>query len=143
MPVCLAETAQYTRTLKSQFSVFQMKPQEPPAGTPPVPARDTSAHFFAPCTRYLAPAGASEAERVLALEQATRCASSSGSAVDFSKAGFGAANQYQVGDQVSWTHSKHTFRSGFEFVRVQDTPNNYGSPVGNPTFSRWARFSAE
>jgi hypothetical protein len=47
-------------------------------------------------------------------------------------------NQYQFGEQVSWTHGKHTIRSGFEIVRVQDTPNNYGSPVGNPTFSRWA-----
>ena len=47
-------------------------------------------------------------------------------------------NQYQFGDQISWTHGKHTLRSGFELVRVQDTPVNYGSPVGNPTFSRWA-----
>ena len=47
-------------------------------------------------------------------------------------------NQYQFGDQISLTHGKHTLRSGFELVRVQDTPNNYGSPVGNPTFSRWA-----
>ena len=48
--------------------------------------------------------------------------------------------QYQVGDQISWTHGKHTLRAGFEFVRVSDVPNNYGSPVGNPSFARWADF---
>src|SRR5207247_11189309 len=44
-------------------------------------------------------------------------------------------NQYQFGDQVSWTHGKHTVRSGFELVRVQDTPNTYGSAVSSPTLS--------
>jgi hypothetical protein len=49
-------------------------------------------------------------------------------------------NQYQLGDQISWAHGKHTIRTGFEFVRVQDGANNYGNPIGNPTFSRWADF---
>jgi carboxypeptidase family protein len=49
-------------------------------------------------------------------------------------------NQTQAGDQISWTHGKHTLRAGFEFVRVSDVPNNYGSPVGNPSFARWADF---
>jgi hypothetical protein len=48
--------------------------------------------------------------------------------------------QFQAGDQISWTHGKHTLRAGFEFVHVGDTFNNYGSPVGNPTFARWADF---
>jgi len=48
--------------------------------------------------------------------------------------------QYQIGDQISWTHGKHTLRTGFEFVHVSDVPNNYGSPVGNPSFARWADF---
>lgn len=48
--------------------------------------------------------------------------------------------QYQIGDQISWTHGKHTLRTGFEFVHVGDTSNNYGSPVGNPSFARWADF---
>jgi Carboxypeptidase regulatory-like domain len=48
--------------------------------------------------------------------------------------------QYQIGDQISWTHGKHSLRAGFEFVRVNDVPNNYGSPVGNPSFARWADF---
>jgi hypothetical protein len=48
--------------------------------------------------------------------------------------------QYQFGDQISWTHGKHTLRAGGEFVRVSDVPVNYGSPVGNPSFARWADF---
>ena len=48
--------------------------------------------------------------------------------------------QYQIGDQISWTHGKHTLRTGFEFVHVSDVPVNYGSPVGNPSFARWADF---
>lgn len=48
--------------------------------------------------------------------------------------------QWQAGDQLSWTHGKHTLRTGFEFVRVTDVANNYGSPVGNPSFARWADF---
>jgi Carboxypeptidase regulatory-like domain len=51
-----------------------------------------------------------------------------------------AEQQYQIGDQISWTHGKHTLRTGFEFVHVSDVPVNYGSPVGNPSFARWADF---
>src|SRR5262249_40389743 len=47
-------------------------------------------------------------------------------------------NQYQFGDQISWSHAKHTIRTGFELARIQQTAHNYGSPVGNPTFQRWA-----
>jgi carboxypeptidase family protein len=49
-------------------------------------------------------------------------------------------DQFQTGDQISWTHGKHTLRTGFEYIRVRDTANNYGSPVGNPSFARWADF---
>jgi len=49
-----------------------------------------------------------------------------------------AINQYQFGDQISWTHAKHNIRTGFEAARIQQTAYNYGSPVGNPTFQRWA-----
>jgi outer membrane protein len=90
-------TANYTRTLASQFSALRgASAPVPPAGTPPAPAPDTT-RFFAPCTRYLAPAGASDAERVLALETFARCASGSGTSIDFSKVGFGAENQYNLG----------------------------------------------
>src|SRR5256712_7457227 len=49
-----------------------------------------------------------------------------------------AINQYQFGDQISWTHAKHTIRTGFEMARIQQTSYNYGSPLGNPTVQRWA-----
>jgi hypothetical protein len=49
-----------------------------------------------------------------------------------------AINQYQFGDQISWTRSNHTVRTGFEAAKIQQTANNYGFPVGNPTFQRWA-----
>jgi Carboxypeptidase regulatory-like domain len=54
--------------------------------------------------------------------------------------GIWVEDQLQAGDQISWTHGKHTVRAGYEFVRVNDVPNNYGSPVGNPSFARWADF---
>jgi len=49
-----------------------------------------------------------------------------------------AINQYQFGDQISWTHAKHTIRTGFEAAQIQQSAYNYGSPIGNPTFQRWA-----
>ncbi len=88
---------QYTRTLASQFEAFSGggTPQPPP-GTPPAPAPDTT-NYFSPCTRYLAPAGTSDAERLRALESATRCAAAGGGDIDFESVGFGAKNQYQLG----------------------------------------------
>src|SRR5207244_13008540 len=35
-------------------------------------------------------------------------------------------NQYQFGDQISWTHGKHTIRNGFEAEKVQEKAKNYG-----------------
>ncbi len=90
---------QYTRTLASQFEAFSSggSPQPPP-GTPP-PPNDTTT-FFTPCSRYLAPAGASDADRIRALELAARCAASGGGGfgnIDFESVGFGARNQYTFG----------------------------------------------
>jgi len=85
---------QYTRTLKSQFEVLQNQQPQPGPDVPPVPPRDTTT-LFQPCTRYLAGAGATQAERLAALETFSRC--SSGGGIDFTKVGFGAANQYQLG----------------------------------------------
>ena len=85
---------QYTRTLKSQFSVLQSSQPTPGPDVPPVPPRDTTT-LFQPCTRYLAPAGSTEAERLAGLETFSRC--SSGGGIDFSKVGFGSKNQYQLG----------------------------------------------
>jgi outer membrane protein TolC len=92
----LSGSLQYTRTLASQFEAFSSgaSPQPPP-GTPPAP--NDTATFFTPCTRYLAGAGASDADRIRALETATRCAASGSGGIDFSKVGFGAKNQYQFG----------------------------------------------
>lgn len=95
-------TAGYTRTLATQFSVFQgaASPQPGP-NVPPAPPQDTTT-YFQPCTRYLAGAGATEAQRLSGLELYSRCASSGGG-IDFSRAGFGAKNQYQLAANGSLT----------------------------------------
>ncbi len=84
----------YTRTLKSQFEVLQGSQQEPGPNVPPAPPNDTTT-YFQPCTRYLAAAGAPQAERLAGLEAFSRCSSSGG--IDFTRVGFGAKNQYQLG----------------------------------------------
>ena len=94
-------SAGYTRTLATQFSVFQSDPPPVPPTAPPVPPHDTTS-YYTPCLRYLAPAGATDAERVRALEAYARCNSSGGS-IDFSRAGFGAKNQYQFAANGSLT----------------------------------------
>ncbi len=96
-------TMTYARTLASPFSALSSGgSSEPPPGTPPVPPDDGST-YYSPCTRYLAPAGATDAERVVALETYARCASSGGAlgGIDFSKVGFGSKNQYQIALQGS------------------------------------------
>jgi outer membrane protein TolC len=93
----------YTRTLASQFEALQAGPAPvPPPGTPPVPPPDTST-FFQPCTRYLAPGGATDVERLVGLETFARCSSGGGLGIDFSRVGFGAKNEYRVGLQGSVT----------------------------------------
>jgi outer membrane protein TolC len=87
---------QYTRTLKSQFSVLQTTAPTPGPDVPPAPPSDTTT-FFQPCTRYLAPAGSTEAQRLLGLETFSRCSSGGGGGIDFSKVGFGSKNQYSLG----------------------------------------------
>ena len=90
----LSGSLQYTRTLKSQFSALQTSQPTPGPDVPPAPPRDTNT-YFQPCTRYLAPAGATEAQRLAGLETFSRC--SSGGGIDFTKVGFGSKNQYQLG----------------------------------------------
>lgn len=90
----LSGSLQYTRTLQSQFSVLQNSQPTPGPDVPPAPPRDTTT-FFQPCTRYLAPPGATEAERLAGLETFSRC--SSGGGIDFTRVGFGSKNQYQIG----------------------------------------------
>jgi outer membrane protein len=77
----------YTRTLKSQFEVLQ-------GGGPSGP----------PCVAYLPPGGDLDTridslER--ALQNATNCVPAGG--IDFSRVGFGARNQYQLGLSASQT----------------------------------------
>ena len=92
----------YTRTLASQFSALaDAGPPAPPAGTPPVPPDDGTT-YYSPCTRYLAAAGATEAQRLASLETFAKCSASTGGfPIDFSKVGFGSKNQYQLGLQGS------------------------------------------
>jgi outer membrane protein TolC len=92
----------YTRTLASQFEALaDAGPPQPPAGTPPVPP-DDGMTYYAPCTRYLAAAGATEAQRLASLETFANCtARTGGFPIDFSKVGFGSKNQYQLGVEGS------------------------------------------
>jgi hypothetical protein len=47
-------------------------------------------------------------------------------------------NTFTIGDQVSWTHGKHTFRTGMDAQRVQRAATSpYGS-TGAPTFQSFA-----
>jgi outer membrane protein TolC len=92
----------YTRTLASQFEALaDAGPPQPPPGTPPVPPDDGTT-YYSPCTRYLAAAGATEAQRLASLETFAKCSAGTGGfPIDFSKVGFGAQNQYQFGVQGS------------------------------------------
>jgi outer membrane protein TolC len=62
-----------------------------------VPPTDPSVTYNQPCTRYLAPSGATQAEQVAGLNQYALCSSGGNGGIDFSRAGFGAANQYNLG----------------------------------------------
>jgi outer membrane protein len=88
----------YTRTLGSQFEALaDAGPPAPPPGTPPAPPDDGTT-YYSPCTRYLAAAGATEAQRLASLETFAKCSASTGGGfIDFSKVGFGSKNQYQLG----------------------------------------------
>lgn len=100
----------YIRTLASQFEALAESDPTPPPGTPPAPPDDGTT-YYQPCTRYLATAGATDAQRVAALETYARCASGGGFGIDFTRVGFGAANQYTGGLEGSW--------NAFTFGRVQ------------------------
>lgn len=49
-------------------------------------------------------------------------------------------NQYLIGDQISWTHGKHTIRAGFEKESIKFIQVYFGRSIGNPTFPRFADF---
>jgi len=54
--------------------------------------------------------------------------------------GFWPDNQYQWADQISWNHGKHTFRTGFEAVRIQLLQDDAGNALGAPSFQSFADF---
>jgi hypothetical protein len=54
--------------------------------------------------------------------------------------GYWPDNQFQWADQISWTHGKHTLRSGFEVIRVQVLQDNAGNSIGSPTFQSFPDF---
>lgn len=92
----LSGTAGYTRTLKSQFEALRSTAPTPPPTAPPPPPHDSTT-YYTPCTRYLAGAGASDAQKIVGLETYAACASGGGGGIDFSKVGFGSKNQYSLG----------------------------------------------
>jgi hypothetical protein len=47
-------------------------------------------------------------------------------------------NQYEIGDQISWTHGKQSFRAGFDAERVKNGFLNASSSLGQPTFPTFA-----
>jgi hypothetical protein len=49
-------------------------------------------------------------------------------------------NQYEPGDQISWTHGKHSFRFGFETERVQVAAISNTGSVGQPAFASFQDF---
>ncbi len=92
----LSGTAGYTRTLKSQFSALAGTAAPPPDSRIPRPIAGLGADSAARCVNYLPAAGTSASAQQLA--QYAACSTAfGGGGLDFSKAGFGAANQYSVG----------------------------------------------
>jgi hypothetical protein len=47
-------------------------------------------------------------------------------------------NQFTIGDQVSWSHGKHTFRTGVDFQRFQRASQAPFGSAGAPTFQTFA-----
>ena len=49
-------------------------------------------------------------------------------------------NQYELADQISWTHGKHSFRAGFESERVQANQTYPGESIGGPNIASFGDF---
>ncbi|HVZ61180.1 MAG TPA: carboxypeptidase regulatory-like domain-containing protein [Terriglobales bacterium] len=47
---------------------------------------------------------------------------------------------WQLADQISWSHGKHTTRAGFEFDRRRDNTHVYTAPIGSLTFQTFQDF---
>ena len=53
---------------------------------------------------------------------------------------FWLLNQFEWADQVSWTHGKHSFRTGFEAERMQSSISAPAGDRGNPHFFSFPDF---
>jgi outer membrane protein TolC len=108
----ISGSAGYTRTLASQFSsvggsapaVDTTKPTPPPA----------------PCDQYLLGPTATADERLLGLENASRCAIGNNPFSSFGSLGFGAKNQYNLG----LSFSQNIFAGGR--IQAQNAVANSG-----------------
>src|SRR4029077_1954551 len=49
-------------------------------------------------------------------------------------------NQYQLADQLSWSHGKHNFRMGVELPQNRMTTSLPSIELGQPTFPTFADF---
>jgi hypothetical protein len=49
-------------------------------------------------------------------------------------------NQYQAADQISWTHGRHTVRTGFEVERRQENSQTLGDTIGQLNIFSFADF---
>jgi hypothetical protein len=49
-------------------------------------------------------------------------------------------NQYEAGDSLSWTHGKHSLRTGFEVAHYAWSIDPYNLNLGQPTFPTFADF---
>jgi outer membrane protein TolC len=93
----LTGTASYTRTLASQFSDRAGAAPPPPDARIPRPVAGAGADTLARCANYLPPVGTAATAEQLASYAACASAFGSSGGIDFSQAGFGAANQYNFG----------------------------------------------
>jgi hypothetical protein len=50
------------------------------------------------------------------------------------------SNAWEVADQISWTHEKHTIRAGFEFERDRINQHAPGNSIGALTFQTFQDF---
>jgi outer membrane protein TolC len=86
-------TLRYSRTLASEFEGLGGGGTAPDPDAPPVPE--------GPCDQYLRDETATTAERLLGLENASRCANGGSAFAGLSDLPFGQKNQYNLGLDVS------------------------------------------
>jgi outer membrane protein TolC len=86
-------TLRYARTLASEFEGLGGGGTAPDPAAPPVPE--------GPCDQYLRDETATTAERLIGLENASRCASGGSAFAGLSDLPFGQKNQYNLGIDVS------------------------------------------